>query len=138
MGGKSKSSRRENKSDAPFVKIIIGAVAASVLYFAFLAVFAVLALNSGMASSNYMPAGMIVGAITGFAGGFISVKPLKEKGALFGLITGALQAVICSCILFVVNEAYAGNGIFILCALVIISAVFGGIAAVNFKIKKKY
>lgn len=138
MGGKSKSSRREDKADAPFVKIIIGAVAASILYFVVLAVFATLALNSGMSASSYMPAGMAAGAITGFAGGFISVRPVKEKGALYGLITGVLQAVICSAVLFVVNGASAGNGIFILCALTVVGAVLGGIAAVNLKIKKKY
>lgn len=138
MGGKSNSSRREDKNDAPFVKIIIGAVSASVLYFVILAVFSAFALNSGMSASAYMPAGMAAGAITGFTGGFTAVRPIKEKGALCGLITGALQATVCSVVLFVVNGASAGNGIFILSALIVVFAIFGGISAVNLKIKKKY
>lgn len=138
MGGKSKSSRREEKSAAPFIKIVIGSAVASALYFIILAFFSAFALNSGMSASSYMPAGMAVGAVTGFAGGFIAVRPIKEKGALYGLITGAMQAVICSVVLFVVNGASAGNGIFILSALIAVFAIIGGISAVNLKMRKKY
>ena len=138
MGGKQKSSRREEKSAAPYAKIIIGSIAASVLYFIILAVFSALALDSGFSESSYMPAGMAAGALTGFAGGFIAVRPVKEKGLLYGLISGAVQALICSVVLFSVNGASAGNGIFILSALILLFAVFGGVAAVNMKAKKKY
>lgn len=138
MGGKSKSSRREDKYKAPYVKILIGAVSASILYFIILAVFAVIALNSGVSSSSYMPAGLAAGAATGFAGGLIAVKPIKEKGALYGLIAGVIQAVICSAVLFAVNSASAGNGVFILSALIVAFAAAGGISAVNLKMKKKY
>ncbi|MBQ3044728.1 MAG: TIGR04086 family membrane protein [Clostridia bacterium] len=138
MGGRSKSSRREEKASAPFAKIIIGAVASSVLYFIILAVFSAVAINSGISASSYMPAGMAAGAVTGFAGGFIAVRPIKEKGILYGLISGAVQALICSVVLFAVNGMSAGNGIFVLGALILLFSVFGGISAVNLKIKKKY
>lgn len=138
MGGKSKSSHREEKASAPFGKIITGALTASVLYFIILAVFSLIALNSGASESSYMPAGMAAGALTGFAGGFVAVRPIKEKGLLYGLISGAIQALVCSVVLFAVNGMSAGNGIFILGALILLFAVFGGVAAVNLKIKKKY
>lgn len=138
MSGNSKPSRRDNKDETPIMKIIIGSILATVMYFAVIAVYAAFALNSVMSVSTYMPAGMIVGAITGFLGGFVSVRPLKEKGLLYGLISGAIQAIICSVVLFIVNGGTAGNGIFILCALIVLFSVLGGISAVNLKMKKKY
>ncbi len=138
MQEKAKRTRREDNKSTPISKIMIGAVLGSILYFAFLAFFALFALKSNVSVSSYMPAGMVLGALTAFIGGFVAVKPLKQKGAVFGALTGLVQALICSIILFVVNEAAAGTGIFILMALLIAAAAGGGIAAVNMKTKRKY
>ena len=138
MGGNSKSSRKEKHTGSPFIKTAVAAAAASVLYFILLAAFSAFALSSGLSESFYMTAGMVTGALTAFSGGFIAVRPIKEKGALYGLVTGGIQALVCSAVLFIVNNATAGNGIFILSALIVASAVLGGISAVNLKIKKKY
>lgn len=138
MSGKAKSSRREEKKDINFIKLIIGSVISSVIYFVILAVYASFALKSGASASGYMPAGMVTGAVTGFLSGFIAVRPIKQKGAIFGAVAGLIHAVICMIVLFAVNNASAGNGIFILSAIIVICSVLGGIAAVNLKIKKKY
>lgn len=138
MSGKSKTSRREEKSDAPFIKIIIGAVSATVLYFVILAAYAAFALKSGAGASSYMPAGIVAGIITGLMSGFAAVRPIKQKGALYGALSGLLQALLCTVILFIVNQGSAGNGIFILSAVIIVCGMLGGIAAVNMKKKKKY
>lgn len=138
MQEKAKRSRREDNKSSPISKIMIGAVSGSILYFALLAFFALFALKSNVGTSSYMPAGLFLGALTAFIGGFAAVKPLKQKGAIFGALTGLVQALICSIILFIANEAAAGTGIFILMALLIAAAAGGGIAAVNIKIKKKY
>lgn len=133
-----KSNRKDNKSKTPFTKIIIGSVISTVLFFIIIALFALSALNSVFSSSSYMPVGMVSGSLTAFAGGFISVRKLKEKGVLFGAVSGIIQAVLCSVILFVINNGSVGTGVFILSALIIIFSALGGIAAVNLKIKKKY
>ncbi len=138
MGEKKKSSHREKSTSAPYIKILTGVAVSSVLYFAVLALFSAIALNSGVSASSYMPAGMATGALTGFLCGFIVVRPIKEKGFLYGAVSGFVHSLVCSAVLFVVNNASAGNGIFILCALIIAFSVLGGIAAVNLKIKKKY
>lgn len=138
MQERVKKSRRDEKKATPISKIVIGAVLGSVLYFMFLAIFALFALKSNVSISSYMPVGIFMGALTAFVGGFAAVKPLKEKGALYGALTGVIQALICSIVLFIVNSAVAGNGIFILMAVIIAAAAGGGIAAVNLKTKKKY
>lgn len=138
MQEKIKKSRRDEKKTSPISKIIIGAVLGSVLYFVLLAVFASFALKSNVSMSSYMPAGMALGVLAAFIGGFAAVKPLKEKGVVYGALTGLVQALICSIVLFIVNSAVAGTGIFILMAVIIAAAAGGGITAVNLKPKKKY
>lgn len=138
MSGKSKTSRREEKKGSPFTKIIIAAVLGVAVYFIFIAVFAAFALKSGADNSSYMPAGMVIGAVSALISGFAAVRPIKEKGAVYGALTGLVQALISSLVLFIVNHASAGNGIFILTAVMIICGMLGGIAAVNMKKRKKY
>ena len=133
-----KINRKDNKSKTPYSKIATGSVISTALFFLFIGLFALMALNSGVSASLYMPTGMIFGAITAFLGGFISVRPLKEKGVLFGAISGVIQAVICAAVLFFINKGSVGTGVFILSALIIVFSGLGGIAAVNLKIKKKY
>lgn len=138
MSGKSKTSRREEKKGSPLKNIIIAVVLGVAVYFIFIAVFAAFALKSGAGDSSYMPAGMAVGAVSALISGFAAVRPIKEKGAVYGALTGLVQALISSLVLFIVNHASAGNGIFILTAVMIICGMLGGIAAVNMKKRKKY
>ncbi len=139
MSAKSKAVRRDEKQkSSPYTKIIIGSLVSVALYFILIALIAAMALKSDLSPSAYMPAGIISGILSSLIGGFVSVRPIKEKGVLFGALTGVVQAIICSLVLFVVNGNAAGNGIFILSAVMILCSAVGGIAAVNLKIKKKY
>lgn len=138
MGGKTKSSRKESKYNTKLIKVSVGALVSTVLFFILLAIFAAMSLKSGFSASLYLPAGLAVGAVSGFIGGFLCVRPIKEKGALYGLISGLVQAAVCCAVLFAVNGGAAGNGLFILFGIINAFSVLGGIAAVNLKIKKKY
>jgi len=78
MSGKVKSSsRKDNKNETPFIKIIIGSVVSSILYFIIIALYAVFALKSGANASGYMPVGMVFGVLTGFLCGFVAVWPIN-------------------------------------------------------------
>ncbi len=138
MNGKSKASRKNESNDSPYMKIAVISIVSALLYFAILAAYAAFALKSGAGSSGYLPAGIISGALTGFLNGFIAVRPVKQKGALYGGLAGLLQAVLCCAVIFIINHGTAGNGIFILLAAITACGVFGGISAVNIKVKKKY
>lgn len=139
MSAKSNRTRRdEKKQSSPYIKILIGSLTGGALFFILIAFAAVAALKSGFSSSAYMPLGIALGALSAFAGGFIAVRPVKQRGAPYGALTGILQAIICAVVLFIANGYKAGNGIFILSAVMILCSVLGGIVAVNLKIKKKY
>lgn len=130
--------KKESKSGFPISRIVIMSLIGTLLFFAFAALFSFIVLKSSVSSSAYMPAGLLLGAISALISGFGSVRPVKEKGVLYGGLTGLFQALVCSVVLFIVNGGVAGTGIFILSAIIIIASAVGGIAAVNLKIKKKY
>ncbi len=138
MAVKAKSARKEEKQGEPIKRILISAAAGSAVYFILVALFAAFALKNGTQGSLYMPVGMVMGALSGFLSGFAAVRPIKVKGVPFGALTGFIQSVINSIVLFAANKGGAGTGLFILAAIVIIMAAVGGISAVNLKIKKKY
>ena len=138
MGGKSKKTRRDEERASPQIKIIIGSAIGTALYFLIVAIAAAAVLKSGTGSSAYLPIGFASGILSGFAGGFAAVRPIKEKGAVFGALSGLGQALLCSVVLFNVNRAAAGSGMLILSLIIIICSALGGIAAVNAKRKKKY
>ena len=138
MSGKVKKTRRDEKKVSPAAKILIGAVLGSVIYFAAVAVFAAFALKSGVGFSSYMTAGLALGALSGLVSGFFTARPIKQNGAFYGALSGLVQSLINSIVLFSVNKASAGTGMLILAAIVTVASVIGGIAAVNIKRKKKY
>lgn len=135
---KQKKKRREDSNVSPVGKIAIGAAISATIFFALIALFAYISLESGMNTETYLPAGLFIALLSGIAGGFAAVKPIKEKGAFYGVLSGLSAAIITSLILFAVNDASAGNGIFITAGLMIAGGILGGILAVNLKIKKKY
>ena len=135
MGSKS---RVDEKNGFNIAKVTAVSLIGSVLFFSFTALFSLFALKNNISSSTYMPSGLIAGAVSAFIAGFITVRPIKQKGALYGALSGFFQALICSIVLFIVNGGSAGTGIFILSGLMILLSATGGISAVNLKIKKKY
>lgn len=137
MRGNSKKTRKE-ETGSPIFNIFLGSVTGSVIYFCLIAFFALAALKSGTDKSMYIPAGMFLGFLSGLSGSFISVRPLKEKGVIYGGIVGLINSLISSLVLFVINKGIAGSGIFILIALITLGGMAGGIIAVNLKFKKRY
>lgn len=134
----SSKNKKDVKGGFPLSGIMITSLVGCLLFFILTALFSYLVLQKGISSSLYMPVGLVLGAISAFLNGFAAVRPIKEKGVLYGALTGLIQALLCSVVLFVANGGAAGTGIFILAAIIILAAAVGGIAAVNLKIKKKY
>ena len=130
--------RKDEKNKFSIGKICIISTIGVVIFFALLASFSVFALKNGINQSSYLPVGLISGGLSGFIVGFIVVRPVKSKGIVYGALTGFIQALFCSVILFIANNATAGTGIFILSGINILFASLGGITAVNLKFKKKY
>ena len=136
----NKNQRTGNESDSSGInRIMISSVIGSVMFFALISLFSVLALKSDVLSRDlYMPLGLFCGAVSSFVCGFIAVRPVRINGFATGAISGFSQAVICSAAVFFINGNNAGAGIFILMAVMIAVSSIGGISAVNLKVKKKY
>lgn len=139
MPNKSKNGRSKENNTTDYKKTVIGSAIGTVLFFVFIALFSLASLKSDIFSqSSYMPLGLIAAAVSSFVGGFITVRPVRKNGALLGALTGLVQALLSSALLFFVNNRNSGTGIFILMAVIIVSGAVGGISAVNLNVRKKY
>ncbi len=139
MPNKSKTSRSKENNSMNYNKIIISSVVGTVMFFALISIFALLALKSdAFSQSVFIPIGYISAAVSACSGGYISVRPVKKNGALLGALTGFVQALISSAVLFFINDKNTGSGIFIFMLLIIVFSTLGGISAVNLKVRKKY
>ena len=137
MSGKNKSTRRNEESGNNYVRILIGSAVSAVIFFVLLALFALFSLKNGTNGSVYVPAGIVFALLSGLAGGFATVRPIKQKGLPYGVLSGFIASLFCSAVLFIVNGS-AGSGLFVLAGLMILGGAAGGIGAVNLKLKKKY
>lgn len=138
MSGKNKSTRRNEESNNSYIRIIVGSAVSAVMFFALLALFALFSLKSGTYGSLYVPAGIAFAFLSGVTGGFVAVRPIKQKGLPYGALSGFISSLLCAVVLFVVNGNKAGSGLFIVAGLMIVGSASGGIGAVNLKLKKKY
>ena len=138
MSGKNKSTRRKEASSNNYVRIFVGSAVSAVMFFAFLALFALFSLKNGTKSTLYVPVGIAFALLSGVAGGFAAVRPIKQRGVAYGALSGLISSLLCSLVLFVVNGNKAGSGLFILAGVMILAGAAGGIGAVNLKLRKKY
>lgn len=137
MNKKSRSSKNEEMKFS-YMPILLSSLICSVLYFVFLIAISAVMLNSASNPSLYLPAGLLSGGLTGFINGFVTAKLTGEKGLVYGAITGLIQSLLCAVTVFIMNKGIAGNGIFILIAIIILTASLGGMTAVNIRKKIKY
>lgn len=133
-----KSNGKDEKNKNPIKRIVLFSAAGCLFYYLMLMLFSLVAMKKGLNASYYIPVGFALGAFSSLLCGFSVVRPLKQKGAFYGLITGVFQAIMISAVLFAANKGSVGIKTLILAAIVSFFAAVGGIAAVNLKIKKKY
>lgn len=135
---KKSSPSKNDESGFPIKRIIISSFTGCALFFILLLSLAALLLNSSADQSSYLLYGIVAGGISGFAGGFLALRLVKEKGIFFGALCGFVQSLLCSVVIFIINKGTAGNGIFILMAVTTLMSSLGGITSVNIKKKIKY
>ncbi len=135
---KNQKSSKADKSGFPIVPIAITSVASTILYFISICAFAMISLKTSSDRSLYLPVAIVLGALSGFICGFAVARITKVKGMFYGGLSGFIHSLLCSLVIFTMNKGVAGNGIFILIAVAVISASLGGVSAVNIKKKIKY
>lgn len=129
---------KKDESAIPIKQIFISSLISSAMFFILLIILALVVFKTSANQSLYLLYGLAAGGLSSFFGGFISLRLIKEKGLFFGGICGFIQSLICSLIIFILNKGTAGNGIFILIALMTFVSSLGGLTAVNIKKKIKY
>ena len=134
----NKSPSKKEQKGFPFATALTVCLLASVLFFLLIALISFVSLKSSVDGSMYLPLSVGAGAVTGFLCGFTLSAIKKEKGLILGAMSGFLHSLICSSVIFVLNKGVAGNGIFILMAVITICSSLGGILAVNIKKKIRY
>lgn len=129
---------RKEESGFAFSKILICSAVGTILFFLMLILIAAFILKTSANQSLYLAYGLAAGAVSGFAAGFIAAKLIKEKGMIYGAVCGFAQSLLCAVTVFILNKGTAGNGIFILIAVITLLSSLGGIAGMNLKKKIKY
>ncbi len=135
---KKKVSRREETSAFPIKRLALCSLIGSGLYFVMIFAFAFTELRVGLGVKYYMPLGIVYGVMSAFLSGFASLYNIKEKAFQYGSLTGLMQAFLCTVILFVLNGATGGTGVFVQFAVMVVSAVLGGVVSANLKVRNKY
>ena len=133
-----KVSRRGEAQEFPIKRSLLCGVISSGLFFVLIFLFAFAELSIGLGVRFYMPIGLILGALTAFAGGFAVLRKIREKAFQYGSLTGFLQAFICGVILFIINGLKGGTGIFIMFAVLVASSVIGAVVSANMKVRNRY
>lgn len=138
MKSKEVRKKEENASSVLAKRILIGAAVTAGLFFVVLCVVSFAALKSDMSEGIYGTAGRVIAIISGFAGGFVSVLPVRRKGLVTGAACGALGAVPVMMAVFFANTKSSLLSVLVLFLIFAVAASIGGIAAANIKKKQKF
>ena len=138
MSDKSKKGvLKSNDKKNNYIKLIICGFAGSGVFFLLIAILSFLTLKFSLPDFLAAPLGFVFAALSGFFSGYAAVKPIMQKGLVFGAISGLICLFVCSSILFVINKTNAGIGLIILSLIILAASAVGGIAAVSTKPKRK-
>ena len=133
-----KKISRNKTSDFPIKRIVLSSLSGAGFYFIFLVLFAVAVLKIGLGNGMFMPFGLINAALTSFLSGFAALFKIKEKAFQYGSLTGLFQALICMTVLFILNGANGGNGLFIQFGIMVAFALIGAVVSANLKVKNRF
>ncbi|MBQ2775189.1 MAG: TIGR04086 family membrane protein [Clostridia bacterium] len=133
--------RRQTQEDKGIkyiiTKILIGSVLGIALFFILLSLAALVILKNPLDSKILPIITLFISALSAFAAGFISVRPIRKNGILMGVCSSLpLIIAVCAAILF---ESGGSVGVMTAVAVVVmlVCAAIGGIAAVNMKKRNK-
>ncbi len=138
MSDKISSGIKKNKNEnSKYLKIALCGFAGSGIFFLLIILFSFITLKFALSDSLFMPLGLLFGAVSGFFSGYSAVRPVMQKGLLYGSSAGFICLLICGIITFALNGGKAGYGLIIFSVVILLSSTGGGIAAVSRKPKRK-
>ncbi len=113
------------------VKALIGSAVALVMFFALTALASFIMWKKDADTEIFKYIMLALGALAGFVGGFVAVRPVRKNG----IAVGALSALPPYFVIILVSTLVAKSGVgiigWILLGIMILFAAVGGIVAVN-------
>lgn len=130
---KNKKTNEKNK-EANIVPLAKGVIGAYIITFSVFIIYGVLLTYTAMTEKNIQLIVMLTTVISTFVAGLICSFNMKNKGLLYGSLSGLLYAVIMIMISFcVLPKVTIGSKAIITAILAVSAGGIGGIIGVNIK-----
>ncbi len=111
------------------IKIIIGSTVGVALFFALMALMSAISLKLDLDESRYKYFMIAIGAIIGFVCGYITVKPVRKKGALLGAVSVIPAGMIILLFSFYFGHGGIGTVGWIFALISVVFGMLGGAVA---------
>ena len=128
---RSKSKAKDSSVKNIAIKTAIGSAVSLISFFALVAVAAFVLWKNDSDTASFKYIISVIGALSGFLGGFVAVRPVRKNGIAFGALSALIPCalIILASALIAKGSISAAGWVFI--AVNVIFAVVGGIVAVN-------
>lgn len=128
---RSKSKAKDSSVKNIAIKTAIGSAVSLISFFALVAVAAFVLWKNDSDTASFKYIISVIGALSGFLGGFVAVRPVRKNGIAFGALSALIPCalIILASALIAKGSISAAGWVFI--AVNVIFAAVGGIVAVN-------
>ncbi len=128
---RTKSKAKDNSLKNIAIKTAIGSAVSLISFFALLtlAAFILWKNDSDTASFKYIVSAL--GAVSGFVGGFVAVRPVRKNGLVFGVLSALVPCVVIILVSALVAKSSLSAAGWVFLAVNILFSAIGGIVAVN-------
>lgn len=112
-------------------KTAIGSVASLLSFFALTALAALILWKNDSDTASFKYIISAIGAVSGFLGGFIAVRPVRKNGIAFGALSALVPCVLILAVSALLTKSPISIAGWIFIAVNILFSAIGGIVAVN-------
>ncbi|MBP3938222.1 MAG: TIGR04086 family membrane protein [Clostridia bacterium] len=112
-------------------KTAIGSVASLLSFFALTALAALILWKNDSDTASFKYIVSAIGAVSGFLGGFIAVRPVRKNGIAFGTLSALVPCVLILAVSALLTKSPISIAGWIFIAVNILFSAIGGIVAVN-------
>lgn len=112
-------------------KTAIGSVASLLSFFALTALAALILWKNDSDTASFKYIVSAIGAVSGFLGGFIAVRPVRKNGIAFGALSALVPCVLILAVSALLTKSPISIAGWIFIAVNILFSAIGGIVAVN-------
>lgn len=130
-----KRRTKAKAKDSSFKNIVkktaIGSVVSLLSFFALTALAALILWKNDSDTASFKYIISAIGAVSGFLGGFIAVRPVRKNGIAFGALSALVPCVFILAVSALLAKSSVSVAGWIFIAVNILFSAIGGIVAVN-------